>query len=153
VKVTTQGEVRLVGRIVHGHGRGQQLGFATANVQVAPDAEVRLPGGVWAAWIRWPGQEWRAAVANIGCCPTFGGTSLSVEVHVLDFSGDLYGSEVDLRLVRRLREERPFADARALTRQIAIDAGNARALLGQRGKGSQPTEERQCRRQKTGSEH
>jgi riboflavin kinase/FMN adenylyltransferase len=69
-------------------------------------------------------------VVNIGVRPTFGESRLVVEAHLLDFTGDLYGRDVRLALLRRLREERRFPDVEALRRQIAADVAQARRELG-----------------------
>jgi riboflavin kinase/FMN adenylyltransferase len=111
------------GEVVRGAGRGRTLGFPTANVK--PDRPLPLPAGVYACQARL-GSERHAAVLNLGVRPTFGETELLVEAHLLDFSGDLYGRRLRLEFLRRLREERKFADVEALRRQIALDVAAAR---------------------------
>jgi riboflavin kinase / FMN adenylyltransferase len=137
------GAARLSGKVVHGDARGRQLGFPTANLEPSTVPGDYPAPGVWAGWMRWPGQTWRPAVVNVGRRPTFGGEALSIEAHVIDFSGDLYGCSVELRLVRRLRDERRFDSADALAEQIEKDAVQARALLRGRGGAGKPTEEEQ----------
>jgi riboflavin kinase/FMN adenylyltransferase len=131
--------VRIVGRVAHGLGRGRQLGFPTANVQPVPGSAAPPPG-VWAGWIRWAGQGWQPAVVNVGSQPTFGGASVAVEAHVIGFDGDLYETDVELRLAHRLRDEHRFASAEALAAQIETDTLQARALLGGSGEAGKPTE-------------
>jgi len=124
----------IIGLVVRGHSRGRRLGFPTANIDPSGLPAEAIRPGTWAGWIRWPGQTWRPAVANIGRRPTFEGGRLSVEAHVLDYTGDLYGACVEIELVCRLRDERRFAGANALAAQIAKDIEQTRALLGQRGR-------------------
>ncbi len=121
----------LEGEVVEGDRRGRQLGFPTANLRL--DARKLLPrSGVYAVRVRLPG-EMRAthpAVCNIGVRPTFSGEPrLIVEVHLLDVAMDLYGLELAVELVARLRDERRFAGVEELKAQIGADADHARSLL------------------------
>jgi riboflavin kinase/FMN adenylyltransferase len=118
----------LVGVVERGAGRGQGLGYPTANVR--PTRPPLVPSGVYAAQLLLGRGAIHAAVVNIGVRPTFGESRLVVEAHVLDFSGDLYGRPVRLALLRRLREERRFPDVDALRRQIAADVAETRRQLG-----------------------
>jgi riboflavin kinase/FMN adenylyltransferase len=111
----------LDGVVVRGDGRGRGLGFPTAQL---------LPArGVYAGRALVPGGEWRAAVVNVGERPTFGGTGLVVEAHLLDFAGDLYDARVRLSFQARLRGEQRFASATALVERIHEDVRAARELL------------------------
>ena len=110
------------GRVVRGDGRGAALSFPTANLAV----ENELPPlrGVYvtetvALALRWP------SVTNVGVRPTFDGSKLTVESHLIDYEGDLYGERVEARFLARLRDERRFADANALADQIACDRAAA----------------------------
>ncbi len=111
------------GEVVRGAGRGRTLGFPTANVKT--DRPLGLPVGVYVCRLT-VGTRQHQAVVNVGFRPTFGETELSVEAHVLDFTGDLYGKRVTLAFVRRLREERKFPSVDALRQQIALDVAAAR---------------------------
>ena len=113
------------GKVVAGERIGRTLGFPTANID-ADAAALRLENGVYAADVR-IGDEGRVyrAMLNIGSRPTFSGTICTVEAHLLDFSGDLYGKLLHVDLRRKLREERRFPDADALKRQLAEDAVQA----------------------------
>ena len=117
----------LDGRVVRGDGRGRGLGIPTANLGVE---EQMLPGrGVYAGRVLVPGGDWRAAVVNVGERPTFGGTGLVVEAHLIDFSGDLYGARLRVSFQARLRGEERFASAEALVERIHEDVRVARELL------------------------
>lgn len=118
----------LTGLVVEGAGRGQQLGFPTANLAVPP--ELVFPGrGVYAAEAVLETKRF-PAVVNVGVRPTFEGTAETVEAHVLDFEGSLYGSQLGLEFVSRIRDEMKFANATALAEQIERDTKRARKLLG-----------------------
>ena len=128
-EVRTGLEGKLRGAVRRGRARGRKLGFPTANLDVGPQLPDGLESGVYLGWARWLDGPEHAAVLNIGVRPTFGEEHLSVEVHVLDFSGDLYGQVMDVRVGRRIRGERAFESAEALVRQIELDIETARALL------------------------
>jgi riboflavin kinase/FMN adenylyltransferase len=115
------------GSVVAGDGRGRTIGFPTANV--APRNETLPAVGVYACRLAVGGQAPRGAVANLGRRPTFGEGATRLEVHVLDFDGDLYGADVRVHFVTRLRDEMRFGGPEELTRQIASDAAHARAVL------------------------
>ena len=123
------GEGRPVfsGRVVRGQGRGRALGFPTANLTVAGSGH--LPRGVYAARIYGAASDPCWAVANIGRRPTFGGHELAVEVHVLDFNGDLYERNLEVALKKKLRDERAFTSSDELVVQIRTDIQQARALI------------------------
>ena len=118
-----------IGTVVRGDARGRQLGFPTANV--APQAGALPPHGVYAVEAILDGEV-HPAVANLGSRPTFAGGSEApthLEVHLLDFAGDLYGRELEVTFKKWLRPERRFADAAALQAQIRDDVTAARAAL------------------------
>ncbi len=118
----------LAGKIVEGDKVGRTLGFPTANLEVA--GLVLPPNGVYAAHAQVAGEIHRAAI-NIGFRPTIQNAApkLHVEAHLLDFSGDLYGKEMELTFVRKLRDEQRFASSDALKLQIAQDIEAAKALF------------------------
>jgi riboflavin kinase/FMN adenylyltransferase len=115
------------GRVVEGERRGRTLGFPTANLETLNET-VPLRG-VYAARCRVPSGDWVPAVVNIGRRPTFGGGAVSLEAHLLDFEGDLYGVDLRTEFAARLREERRFAGAEALVAQIREDVSRARAVM------------------------
>lgn len=114
------------GTVVAGAGRGRTLGFPTANV--ALDRPLLVGSGVYACYaVLTEGR--RAAVVNVGVRPTFGERVLTVEAHLLDFTGDLYDRRMKLEWVGRLRGERRFDGVEALRAQIARDVADARRCL------------------------
>ncbi|MBI4266965.1 MAG: bifunctional riboflavin kinase/FAD synthetase [Chloroflexi bacterium] len=117
----------LHGGVVSGAGRGAGLGFPTANLNVSP--EQALPAdGVYASWAHVNGQTY-PSLTNIGKCPTFAGVERRVEVHVLDYHGDLYGRDLKVDVVERLRDERRFNTVEELKKQMREDARQGRAIL------------------------
>ena len=115
----------LSGSVVEGFQRGATLGFPTANIR--SDQEIVPREGVYAVTVEWKGKH-IPGVANVGNNPTFGNESLSVEVHLLDFQGDLYGTRLDVAFVSRIRDERRFASVDELKAQIASDVNVARRM-------------------------
>ena len=115
------------GKVVHGDGQGKRLGVPTANIH--PFTEVLPPHGVYAALAICDGEP-LPAVANLGVRPTLGaGLERRLEVHLLDFAGDLYGRSLEVAFVRRLRAERKFADLDELVGQMGHDIAAARAVF------------------------
>lgn len=118
---------QLTGEVVRGKGRGRTLGFPTANVAVVQ--EIRPANGVYAARAR-VGSELVDAAVSIGIVPTFeGGNDVTVEAFLLDFEADLYGQELCLEFVKRLRPERRFDGPEALVAQITEDVKQVRDIL------------------------
>ena len=116
----------LAGMVVAGAGRGRTIGVPTANIDT--DNELRPAVGVYAVRTFDDGV-WRSGAANIGAKPTFGGSVVTIEVHLLDYSGNLYGRRLRVRFIERLREERRFASVGELTAQIGRDIEAARSVL------------------------
>ena len=114
------------GTIVEGRRRGRELGFPTANL--ATENELVPPNGVYATIMTIDGVVY-GGVTNIGVRPTFGEAATTIETHVLDFSGNLYGQTVRLAFVQRLRDERRFEDVDALKAQIDADKRRAERLF------------------------
>jgi len=114
------------GEVVGGAGRGRTLGFPTANI--AAQRQLLVPPGVYACRLH-VGEVVHRAVLNAGVRPTFEERVFTLEAHVLDFSGDLYGRPVRLDFVTRIREERKFPGVVALKAQIAADIDAARMAL------------------------
>ncbi len=117
----------VAGRVVAGDRRGRQIGFPTANLAVP--TELMIPAdGVYAVWAEVSGGRHRAVV-NIGTRPTFDGGDRVVEAHLLDFDQDLYGLDMRLEFVDRLRDERRFAGIDELVGQIRHDIQAAEERL------------------------
>lgn len=121
----------ITGKVVVGANRGKSLGFATSNLDV-PQEMVDIKTGVYACLTDVEGQTWKA-VTNIGFRPTFGEgiTSPRIETHLMGFSGDLYGEDLNLRFIERLRDEMKFDRVSALQAQIKADIDKALHILGE----------------------
>ncbi len=122
--------LRFRGTVVHGDARGRLLGFPTANLEL--DATSEFPAdGVWVARVEVP--DWvagtplgRRAALSVGTNPTYGGSDLRVEAHLLDFEGDLYGRAMSVTVLDYLRGTERFDTEAALVRQIADDVDATR---------------------------
>ena len=128
------------GTVVHGAARGRELGFPTANL--APDADGYIPAdGVYAGWLTdASGQRWPVAV-SVGSNPTFEGVSRVVEAHVIDRPRervedfDLYGQEVIVEFIARLRGMVAYEGVEKLVQQMSLDVENTRKILAQHPEG------------------
>lgn len=120
---------QINGEIVHGDGRGRSIGIPTANLDVW--AERAIPkAGVYVCKAR-IGSQTFGAVTNIGVRPTFENQSDSptVEAHLMDFSGDLYGKRMKLEFIERLRDEKRFTSIESLVNQIHADIQRGQEIL------------------------
>jgi len=118
----------LLGRVVPGAGRGRTIGVPTINL-ASPDARKLLPlDGVYAVWVWWRGTRY-GGMMNQGPRPTFAEQGRTLEVHLLDFAGDLYGETVRVEWVQRLRDVQAFPSRDALVAQLERDRRAARASL------------------------
>ena len=123
----------ITGRVVHGFHVGHELGFPTANIQVEDSQKLIPKNGVYAVWVKGKigGEEhvW-GGMLNIGLRPTMeNGENRTIEVHLLDFAGDLYGCRLTLSFVRRLRDERKFRNKGELVHQLREDEAMVRMIL------------------------
>lgn len=118
----------LTGSVVLGQQRGRTLGFPTANL--APEPVLQPADGVYAVVARVVGESTPAlgGVANIGVRPTVT-AGRSVEVHLFDFAGDLYGKSLRVGFLRRIRDEKKFSSLEALRAQIGLDCEAARSTV------------------------
>jgi riboflavin kinase/FMN adenylyltransferase len=123
----------LWGRVGQGDRRGRTLGFPTANLALRGGLLPR--DGVYVVRAR-VHEATHSGVANVGLRPTFGGQRRGIEVHLLDFDGDLYRRHLCVELVARLRDEMRFPSADALVHQIGEDARQARRVLAARARES-----------------
>ncbi|MGH7452206.1 MAG: bifunctional riboflavin kinase/FAD synthetase [bacterium] len=120
----------LNGAVIAGDGRGKTLGFPTANVAPSDDQKLVPANGVYAVWVeseklktKYPGMM------NIGYRPTFGKTARVLEVHVLDFAGDLYGTNLTVHFVAKLRNEQKFESPQVLMTQLQQDKFDSLQIL------------------------
>jgi riboflavin kinase / FMN adenylyltransferase len=119
------------GTVVDGDKRGRAIGFPTANLR--PPAQKVIPAsGVYAGMAVVAGESHQAAI-NVGVRPTFGGGELLVEAFILDFEDDLYGKEIAIEFVERLRPELAFDDVSQLVEAMHEDVARARSILGRAG--------------------
>jgi riboflavin kinase / FMN adenylyltransferase len=118
---------KLAGPVVHGFERGRTIGFPTANISVAADRA--MPAlGVYATRARVAGHVLKGAT-NIGRRPTFDAGHISIETHLIDFEGDVYGERMEIEIVQRIRGEVKFDGPEALIAQISKDVERAREAL------------------------
>ena len=134
-RLLTEGNVRdaakllnhpyvLTGTVESGHQVGRTLGFPTANLNIAENKLIPATG-VYAVM-----TELGAGIMNIGRRPTLNnGTNLSIEVHIMNYEGNLYGKELHLSFIERIREERKFASLEELKAQIQEDINQASAMF------------------------
>ena len=115
------------GMVVHGDERGRTIGFPTANL--CSDNELIPPHGVYATTVIIDGIV-RPSITNIGTRPTVDSSGkTTIETHIFDFDRDLYGLNIRLAFVQRIRDERAFESLDALKAQIAADCTRARVLF------------------------
>ena len=117
------------GRVISGQRLGRTLGVPTANIALEPTN--RLAHGIYAVMARVEGHAY-PAVASFGTRPTVGDGPPLLEVHLLDFEGDLYGREIEVEFIERIRDERKFDSLRLLTAEMGRDKERARAILAAR---------------------
>lgn len=116
------------GQVVPGDGRGKTIGFPTANLAGIPARKLLPPDGVYAVRVEWRGGH-ADGMMNQGGRPTFQQAERSLEVHLLDFTGDLYGEWLKVQWVARLRDVQRFPSPEALRAQLERDRSSARAAL------------------------
>lgn len=117
----------VTGQVIKGDGRGRKLGFPTANIQ--PFHKALPPRGIYAVYVK-DGRESRAGALNLGVRPTFYDSAEELmEVHLLDFEGDLYGKKLEVFFVKKLRDEVKFSSIDALKEQTSRDVELTREYL------------------------
>lgn len=121
---------RLTGRVVKGDHIGTTLGFPTANLQVNDSRKLIPAPGVYAVTCKksTTNSQRLLGMMNIGTRPTFGTHTQTLEVHLLDYEGDLYGKEITVNFIKRLREERRFDNEEELKTQLKEDADSVHSL-------------------------
>jgi riboflavin kinase / FMN adenylyltransferase len=122
------GRVSLLGKVVHGRAIGRSLGYPTANIK--PQHEVLPPDGIYAVKASVDGRC-MSGICYKGSRPTFAGQkpATSIEAHLFDFSGTLYGKRMELRFVKKLRNDKKFESLAALKAAITRDIAKARKIL------------------------
>jgi len=122
--------------VVEGEKRGRTIGFPTANLDGIPPRKIIPARGVYAAWVTGAAASATSVIArkqpamvNIGYRPTFNGTDRTVEAHVLNFAGDLYGEQLRLHFLERIRDERSFDGPEALVAQLKKDRAACEAIF------------------------
>lgn len=119
--------VSLQGRVISGEGRGAGMGFPTANLEI--NSKQALPAdGIYATQAYIDGKAY-PAVTDIGHRPTFGDNERSVETYIINYQGNLYGRQLKIDVVERLREEKKFDSVEELKQQIADDVERGQAIL------------------------
>jgi riboflavin kinase / FMN adenylyltransferase len=121
----------LTGVVVKGNMLGRTIGYPTANLIPAESLHKSLQKGVYAVKVR-AGERWYDGMANIGIRPTLDLHALTVEAHLFDFSGDLYGKSITIWFFDYIREERKFAGLSELTSQLEKDRTMIRKILSDR---------------------
>lgn len=116
----------LDGKVVHGEGRGRKLGFPTANLLT--EKEILPCDGVYVVKVKWQ-DKYYDAVINIGHRPTFSKSTPTLEIHLIDFSGDLYSERLRIYFVDRLRDEQKFSSVEELQAAVLEDICQARQML------------------------
>jgi len=132
VRELTGRPFNLMGKVVTGYGRGVGLGFPTANLEIASE-HVLPPDGVYTGWAHINGKVCKSMI-NIGKNPTFGINKRTIEAFLIDYHGDLYGSDLQLDIVARIRDEKKFDSIEELKKQVAEDVLKGKAILDSTGK-------------------
>ena len=114
------------GVVEHGRRLGRELGFPTANLDVA--ADLPLTDGVYRSRMTIDGRTYDG-MSNLGCNPSVGGAERRLETHIFDFSGNLYGRRLRVELLEKIRDERRVGTVEELRVQIACDRERVRQLI------------------------
>lgn len=118
----------LNGTVVHGDKRGKQIGYPTANVMPQNSKKIIPKRGVYAVWVRVDGK-YHSGMMNIGVRPTFEGEQETLEVNIFDFDENIYGKEVQIQFVDRIRDERNFDGVEQLIEQLNSDKESSKRIL------------------------
>jgi len=116
----------IEGRVVKGEQLGRELGFPTANVHYL---NTIIPhDGVYAGWVQFNNKTYKSAIST-GCRPQFKGKKRFLEAHIIDFSGDIYGTRIKVSLVKKIRNEEVFSNIENLKKQMGLDCNEAIKIL------------------------
>ena len=116
---------KISGQVIKGRSKGRTLGFPTANIKTSNDI---LPSGVYLTQTKVKGRSY-PSLTNIGTNPTFHQEKIHIETYLIDFDQDLYGTELEIHLLKKLREEIQFDSTEQLKQQIEIDLKHARTYF------------------------
>jgi riboflavin kinase/FMN adenylyltransferase len=119
----------LSGDVARGEGRGRKLGYPTANLVLEDPRKLVPKRGVYATVVTLPDGRREGGMMNIGRRPTFDEMDVTVEVHVFNFEGDLYGERLSVQFLQRLRDEQKFESAEALAAQLSEDEQRCRRVV------------------------
>ena len=122
-------EFMLNGKVIKGNSLGKTINFPTANIVVEDKWKILPADGVYAVKIILEEKEYKGMM-NIGQKPTVDGNGISLEVNIFDFNQDIYGKGIEIRFVKRIRDERKFENLLGLKKQLLIDRNKARKILG-----------------------
>jgi len=120
---------QIEGVVAKGEGRGRKLGYPTANLALEDARKLVPKRGVYATKVTLPNGRRRGGMLNIGRRPTFDEMDVTVEVHLLDYEGDLYGERLTVQFLQRLRDEQRFESADALATQLSEDEKHCRTVI------------------------
>jgi len=121
----------LSGKVIEGEKIGNTLGFPTANILVEENYKVLPADGAYAVRVNFPfkPEKTYAGMCNIGVRPTFNGTFKTIETHIFDFNENIYGAQISLAFIEKLRGEQKFENGEALKKQLHNDAFLAKKIL------------------------
>ena len=118
----------IKGTVIHGNALGKSIGFPTANIDIEDKRKLIPANGVYAVKVNVEGEKYHGMM-NIGLKPTLGSISKTIEVNIFDFNKEIYGKEIEVSFVQRIREERQFKDLEFLREQLTIDKNRIKQIL------------------------
>jgi len=118
----------LCGTVVHGNKLGRTIGFPTANLMLAFKLKLLPQDGVYAAWVHFRGQRYKAML-NIGFKPTVLASARSIEVHIFNFDEEIYGEYLEVELMQKIRDEKTFPNLEKLKEQLIDDRKRVGLIL------------------------
>ena len=121
-------EYSITGKVVKGNAIGRDLGFPTANIEIADEYKLIAANGVYACRVTWMGNTYKG-MSNIGFRPTINHSELTIEVNIFDFDEQIYDEQITISFVDRMRDENKFKDLDALKAQLVKDKRAALKLL------------------------
>ncbi len=119
---------QLTGKVIRGEGRGRAYRIPTANLKPLSDEKLIPPSGIYAGFIRYKNKDFKGVI-YLGKKPTFEYSDYVIEAHLFDFSGELYGENLTLEFVKKIREDKKFQSVNKLIHQIEIDKENSLEIL------------------------